>query len=174
MKKTLTTLALTAVIAFVVSPAAAQGFGPGDGTGDDCTFIDENGDGFNDFAPDADGDGIPNRFDEDYVKPEDGSGAQHKKGQDLAEPKGNANAWRHGQQLGPDAEIAAFGEDCDGTGEPMGDPQGNRHGLADGTGTGIGPADGTGFGPGTGAGTEDCDGTGEPAGEPKGNRNGRR
>ena len=29
-------------------------------------FIDENGDGFNDNAPDHDGDGIPNRIDPDY------------------------------------------------------------------------------------------------------------
>jgi len=140
MKKTLTTLAITAVIAFAVSPAAAQGFGPGDGTGDDCTFIDENGDGFNDLAPDADGDGIPNRFDEDYVKPEDGSGAQHQKGRGLAEPMGNANAWRHGLAdgtgtgVGP-ADGTGFGpgtgagsQDCDGTGEPANEPKGHRKG----------------------------------------------
>ena len=30
-------------------------------------FVDENGDGINDLAPDADGDGIPNGMDEDYV-----------------------------------------------------------------------------------------------------------
>jgi len=29
-------------------------------------FVDENGDGFNDNAPDADGDGIPNGLDPDY------------------------------------------------------------------------------------------------------------
>lgn len=38
-------------------------------------FVDLNGDGFNDNAPDADGDGIPNGLDEDYVKhAEDGDG----------------------------------------------------------------------------------------------------
>ena len=31
-------------------------------------FVDEDGDGFNDNAPDADGDGIPNGMDEDYVR----------------------------------------------------------------------------------------------------------
>lgn len=30
-------------------------------------FVDENGDGYNDNAPDADGDGIPNYADEDYT-----------------------------------------------------------------------------------------------------------
>lgn len=30
-------------------------------------FVDENGDGYNDLAPDHDGDGIPNRLDPDYV-----------------------------------------------------------------------------------------------------------
>ena len=37
-------------------------------------FVDENGDGYNDNAPDADGDGIPNGQDPDYVKPGDGTG----------------------------------------------------------------------------------------------------
>ena len=32
-------------------------------------FVDENGDGFNDFAPDHDGDGIPNGQDPDYNGP---------------------------------------------------------------------------------------------------------
>ena len=31
-------------------------------------FVDENGDGYNDNAPDADGDGIPNGRDEDFVR----------------------------------------------------------------------------------------------------------
>lgn len=41
-------------------------------------FIDLNGDGFNDNAADADGDGIPNGLDEDWVKKaEDGDGYKH-------------------------------------------------------------------------------------------------
>lgn len=31
-------------------------------------FVDEDGDGYNDNAPDHDGDGIPNRFDQDWKK----------------------------------------------------------------------------------------------------------
>ena len=40
-------------------------------------FVDENGDGYNDNAPDADGDGIPNGQDADYVA----AGAQSGKGE---------------------------------------------------------------------------------------------
>jgi hypothetical protein len=37
-------------------------------------FVDENGDGINDLAKDADGDGIPNGQDPDWAKPADGTG----------------------------------------------------------------------------------------------------
>jgi len=41
-------------------------------------FLDENGDGVNDLAPDHDGDGIPNGQDPDWVKNKrDGTGYQH-------------------------------------------------------------------------------------------------
>ena len=45
--------------------------GQNDQTGGETTkhgprFVDENGDGFNDNAPDHDGDGIPNGLDPDY------------------------------------------------------------------------------------------------------------
>lgn len=56
----------------LAAPAMAQGGQWGNGPGE---YIDENGDGFNDLAPDADNDGIPNKFDDDYEKPQDGSGA---------------------------------------------------------------------------------------------------
>lgn len=43
-------------------------------------FVDENGDGINDLAPDHDGDGIPNGQDPDWVKnKQDGTGYQHGK-----------------------------------------------------------------------------------------------
>lgn len=35
-------------------------------------FVDENGDGYNDLSPDADGDGIPNGQDPDYIRNPDG------------------------------------------------------------------------------------------------------
>ena len=39
------------------------------------TFVDLNGDGLNDGALDADGDGIINRLDSHYVRPQDGTGS---------------------------------------------------------------------------------------------------
>ena len=43
-------------------------------------FVDEDGDGLNDLAPDHDGDGIPNGQDADWVKnKEDGTGYKHGK-----------------------------------------------------------------------------------------------
>ncbi len=42
-------------------------------------FVDANGDGINDNALDADGDGVPNGQDPDYVKPQDGTGQQRGK-----------------------------------------------------------------------------------------------
>jgi hypothetical protein len=43
-------------------------------------FIDEDGDGINDRANDADGDGVPNCQDPDWVQPADGTGYQYRKG----------------------------------------------------------------------------------------------
>lgn len=58
-----------------LADARAQDSNPDpDADQDLCRFIDEDGDGFNDLAPDADGDGIPNGLDPDYEKPEDGDG----------------------------------------------------------------------------------------------------
>jgi hypothetical protein len=125
----LTTL-LTLLMSLLAVAAFAQDdvtFGPGQGNGV-CQFIDEDGDGFNDLAPDADGDGIPNGMDEDYVRPEDGEG----------------NQFRYGQ--GTEALLKAFGDSV----VKSLNGNGHGHGLGDGTGTGDGPADGTGFGPGTG------------------------
>ena len=61
------TKTLTMLIALLVFGAvglnAQTGYGPG-GVG----FVDENGDGLNDLAPDHDLDGIPNGMDEDFVR----------------------------------------------------------------------------------------------------------
>jgi len=62
-------------------------------------FIDEDGDGFNDNAPDVDNDGIPNGIDPDYVPLSDGSGA--------------GNGIGNGRHI----RVGGFGNgDCDGTG----------------------------------------------------------
>lgn len=131
----------TLLVILMAAGANAQDFGPGSGDGV-CRFIDEDGDGFNDLAPDADGDGIPNGLDPDYVKPEDGTGLM------------NRWAHRYGELF-----RRYFGEDVIASMNGMG---GHRYGPGDGTGTGAGPGDGSGFGPGTGAG--DCPGEGESSG----------
>ena len=59
---TVVTLTFTAILFFAAPQASAQVVDHG------INFIDENGDGYNDNAPDADGDGIPNGMDEDYVR----------------------------------------------------------------------------------------------------------
>ena len=138
--KTPMTLVLTALLMLLLAAGAnAQDFGPDGDSPAQCRFVDEDGDGFNDLAPDADGDGIPNGLDPDYVKPEDGSGLMHRW------------ARKYGELF-----QRYFGE------EMMASMHGYRYGPGDGTGTGMGPGDGTGFGPGTGAG--DCPGEGEGSG----------
>jgi len=114
---------------------AQSGGSNGPGFGGPGMFVDENGDGFNDLAPDADGDGIPNGIDEDYVRSMDGSG----------------------NGFGPGTG------DCDGSG--LGNSRGANHGSGwgghgygpgDGSGNGgVRPGDGTGFGPGDCMDTDD-------------------
>ena len=58
---------LMASVAVAVVAVAAQAAPGENGNGHRvAVFIDENGDGFNDLAPDADGDGIPNGLDPDW------------------------------------------------------------------------------------------------------------
>jgi hypothetical protein len=50
-------------------------------------FVDLDGDGFNDNAPDHDGDGIPNGLDPDYtMNAQDGTGCQNGNGKNGSEP----------------------------------------------------------------------------------------
>jgi type II secretory pathway pseudopilin PulG len=82
-------------------------------------FIDENGDGINDLARDADGDGIPNCQDPDWTRPLDGSGAktQAGKGAVAADATGAAGTGRAYQ----------LARDDDGDGIPNGqDPDWTR------------------------------------------------
>lgn len=71
----------------------------------DRRFIDENGDGINDLAKDADGDGIPNGQDPDWVRPLDGTGykEQNRIGQ------ADASVMAKGQKAGK-TTGAAFGK----------------------------------------------------------------
>jgi hypothetical protein len=125
---------------FVSDDAAAQNRGNGYNV---RGFVDNDGDGFNDLAPDADGDGIPNGQDPDYVRPQDGTGNQFG-GRGNAINNGNSVRNWYGQM-----HKWFYGGSDEG--------RGNGNGPGDGTGNGgVGPGDGTGNGPGTG----DCDGTG--------------
>ncbi len=111
-------------------------------------FIDLDGDGYNDNAPDADGDGIPNGLDPDYTGPKTRAGHGAKGFVDLDGDGINDNAM-----------------DADGDGIPNGqDPDYVR--PMDGSGAKkMFGAQKKGMTPqGTGTGTGDCDGTG-----PKGN-----
>jgi hypothetical protein len=152
--KTRTILSALAILAIATlgSPVFAQndgGFGYNVGG-----FLDENGDGFNDLAPDADGDGIPNGLDSDYAPPLDGTGNRFNADTGCDEDGfmyRNAFQYKHG------AATTGFGPG-DGTGND-----------------GTGPGDGTGFGPGPGVGLgDDCvpllDGSGAGV-NGQGNRN---
>jgi hypothetical protein len=104
-------------------------------------FVDENGDGFNDLAPDADGDGIPNGLDPDYVPPQDGNGNR------LGQINAGENALQQLMNRWQYMWLRMFGGGGE-TGGPF------SWGPGDGTGFGgDGPGDGTGFGPGTGCDT---------------------
>ena len=143
MKTPMPILLAILLTALLAVGANAQDFGPGNGDGTGvCRFIDEDGDGFNDLAPDADGDGIPNSLDPDYVKPRDGTGLM--------------NRWAHKY-----GELFSkyFGQDA------MSAMSGFAYGPGDGSGIGTGPGDGTGFGPGTSAG--DSPGSGDGSGSPQ-------
>ena len=94
-------------------------------------FVDENGDGYNDNAPDHDGDGIPNGLDTDYT------GSKNRAGKGFIDLDGdgiNDNVIKNKNRKG-------------------------GYGPGDGTGNqGVRPQDGSGYGPGSGTGN--CDGTG--------------
>jgi hypothetical protein len=97
-------------------------------------FVDENGDGFNDNAPDHDGDGIPNGQDPDYL------GAKLRGGKNL---KGFVDA--NGDGINDNMSKRFNGW-----------RKGGRGGYGDGSG--LRPQDGSGLGPGAVSGN--CDGTG--------------
>lgn len=129
-------------------------------------FVDENGDGYNDNAPDDDGDGIPNGQDPDFVKPEDsggngkgfvdadgdgvndlaqdddGDGIPNGQDEDYVRPKdGQGNSFARGKR-----GMKKFGfidEDGDGINDRMFDDNGLANGLE---GDWIRPEDCTGLG----------------------------
>ncbi len=68
------------------APATAIKHGP--------NFVDLDGDGFNDNAPDFDQDGIPNGMDSDWSRQRDGSGRGQR--------DGSGNSYRRGNHFGDD------------------------------------------------------------------------
>lgn len=108
-------------------------------------FIDEDGDGFNDLAPDHDGDGIPNGQDDDYNPPLDGAGNQFGDGGN----KGDMTQVRAG--------IRNTIMECkDQSDTEQGQMPHNGFGPGDGTGNADDkPEDGTGNGQQKGNCTED-------------------
>ncbi len=122
--KLMTIMAIVAMLTFVVLPSTTFA------QAGNCTngnFVDVNGDGFNDNAPDADGDGIPNGQDDDYVRAGNGSGQGN--------GQGNGNGTKGGFGGGfVDEDGDGFNDnapDADGDGIPNGqDPDW----VADGNG----------------------------------------
>lgn len=100
-------------------------------------FVDNNGDGYNDNAPDHDGDGIPNGLDPDFL------GAKNQKGK-------RAFVDLDGDGIKDNAGKGIKGKQNQG-----------RFGVKDGTGKPTRPQDGTGHGAKAGVGTTDNDGKGQ-------------
>jgi len=83
-------------------------------------FIDLNNDGYNDNAPDADGDGIPNGQDADYTRPLNGKGSKF-----MGDKTGYGNGYKSGPHNGSRFGQGNSNGNCDGTG-PWGIKRGGR------------------------------------------------
>jgi hypothetical protein len=131
------------------------------GTQQGTKFVDENGDGFNDNAPDTDGDGIPNGRDEDYDGPKVRNGNGSRGFIDEDGDGINDNAMDDDGDGIPNGQDPDYTRPEDGTGRQnkFGSKSMNKNGKGSANRNGSGT-----FGPGNGTGTGECDGTG-----PKGN-----
>ncbi len=116
-------------------------------------FVDANGDGYNDNAPDADGDGIPNGLDPDYKPLNPGRG--HRFGFVDQDGDGINDQFQDADGDGiPNCQDPDYVRPQDGTGNKFGHKvgAGNRNGQK---GPGF-----KGVGSNAGNGTGVCDGTG--------------
>ena len=166
MKKQLLTVMMMVVamgMFAIASPLYAQGGQNGHGNGDfgggangPGEFIDEDGDGFNDLAPDADGDGIPNYADEDYIP--EGNGQGNGPGEFVDEDGDgyNDNAPDEDGDGIPNYADDDFVRPQDGTGTGGGFGGGNGSGNGAGGHGRNGPGDGSGVGSGNGPGNGEC------------------
>jgi hypothetical protein len=145
MKRITTILAIAVAAFFATTHAQVDDQVPASERDSCPLFVDVNGDGINDNAPDHDGDGIVNHLDSDYVASGSGFG-KGAKGQFIDENGDGIN------DLAPDD---------DGDGIPNGkDADYVRQGVGrkgDAAGTGMGNALGGRRG-GAGLGSMDCDG----------------
>ncbi|MEZ4650206.1 MAG: hypothetical protein R3E97_15770 [Candidatus Eisenbacteria bacterium] len=148
---------LAAVLALAVVSAVVMAGPNGSGKVHRATnYVDANGDGYNDLAPDADGDGIPNGADADYVRSRDGSGPS------VAASCSNRSG-RSGNRNGDSLARNGNGN-CNGTCDRSGQGNGNRSGKGSakkqGKGNGNGARDGSGNGKGAGNGQGAQNGSG--------------
>jgi hypothetical protein len=93
-------------------------------------FVDEDGDGYNDNAPDHDGDGIPNGLDPDYTGPKMKKGNGQKGFVDLDGDGINDNIMQQGR-YGKRISTKGKGKGTQGTGPNAGTSQnqgGNKGG----------------------------------------------
>jgi len=126
MKRFSTLLTLAGLLIFMATAALAQTTPTNHGP----RFVDMNGDGFNDNAPDADGDGIPNGQDADYTGVKSGKGFVDANGDGINDNAGSKNGGKNGN----------------GTkGGKNGSGKGNKGGNK-GSGSGTGTCNGTGQG----------------------------
>lgn len=96
-------------------------------------FIDEDGDGINDLARDADNDGIPNCIDPDWTRPLDGTGYMNRYGhkhqnakQNAGQSNGGCNNYNYNYTYNHQWQNS--GSDTPGNGDPTNpDPSQNRN-----------------------------------------------
>lgn len=123
MKRFSTLLTLAALFLFAASTVNAQSAPVTHGP----RFVDANGDGFNDNAPDADGDGIPNGQDPDYTGVKSGKGFVDANGDGVNDnagsgQKGNRGSGSKGSKNGAGKGSKGSGKGigtgvCTGTGQ---------------------------------------------------------
>ncbi len=95
-------------------------------------FVDADGDGYNDNAPDDDGDGIPNGLDPDYVKEKHKKGFRDMNGDGIddrlqPEMKGHGKGRMMGPKMhGSPTGKGMDGHDMDGGGHKKGHGKGRK------------------------------------------------
>jgi len=130
MKKLVSLIAFLTILA-AYSNLQAQTTNPNPPAQHGKNFVDKNGDGYNDNAPDHDGDGIPNGVDPDYTGPKlqrnkfvdlDGDGINDNAGKGKRGAKGKGG---FGQGKGSGKQGTGM---QNGTGTQMGTGRGYRGG----------------------------------------------